>query len=313
MKKIAVAQIAPVLLDKQASIAKAISTIEEAAAKKASLVVLPECFVPGYPTWSWRLKPGVDMDSYNDIHSKLLENAVDVSAGDLAPLCEVAKACNITVSIGINEREGDFSRATLFNSNALISHEGELLNLHRKLMPTNPERMIHGIGDASGLRVTDTPIGRVGVLICWESYMPLARYSLYAQGIDVYLAPTWDNGATWQSTLQHIAREGGCYVVGVASCMHGRDVPEGFPHRKEIFPDESECINPGNASVFGPGGSCLASPEGGEERLFFVEIDPSAAAKARRTLDAAGHYSRSDVFKLEVNRQAFPPARFQDD
>ena len=313
MKKIAVAQIAPVLLDKQASIAKAISTIEEAAAKGASLVVLPECFIPGYPTWSWRLKPGGDMGFCNDIHSKLLENAVDVSAGDLASLCDVAKACNITVSIGINEREGDFSRATLFNSNALISHDGVLLNLHRKLMPTNPERMIHGIGDASGLRVTDTPVGRVGALICWESYMPLARYSLYAQGIDVYLAPTWDNSATWQSTMQHIAREGGCYVIGVASCIHGRDIPKDFPHREEIFTDEAECINPGNASVFGPGGNCLVSPEGGEERLFLVEIDPLAPAKARRSLDAAGHYSRSDVFKLEVNRQACPPARFKDD
>lgn len=313
MKTIAVAQVAPVLLNKQASIAKAISTIKEAAAKGANLVVLPECFVPGYPTWSWRLKPGGDMGVYNDIHSRLLENAVDVSAGDLAPLFEVAQACNITVSIGLNEREGDFSRATLFNSNALISHEGKLLNLHRKLMPTNPERMIHGIGDARGLRVVNTPVGRVGVLICWESYMPLARYSLYAQGVDIYLAPTWDSSATWQSTLQHISREGGCYVVGVASCMHGSNVPEDFPHREHIFPDASECINPGNASVYAPGGSCIAPPQGGEERLLLVEIDPPAAARSRRSLDAAGHYSRSDVFRLDVDRRTYPPVQFRDE
>lgn len=313
MNKIAVAQVAPVLLDKEASMAKAVTTIEEAANGGAQLVVLPECFLPGYPTWSWRLKPGGDIGCYNDIHAKFLENAVDVSAGELSPLFQTAKNCGISVSIGLNEREGDFSRATIFNSNALISHEGELLNLHRKLMPTNPERMIHGIGDARGLRVVDTPIGRVGVLICWESYMPLARYSLYAQGVDIYLAPTWDSSATWQSTLRHISREGGCYVVGVASCIYGKDVPASFPHRESVFPDDSECINPGNASVFAPGGNCISEPQGGKERLFYVDIDSAAAAKARRSLDAAGHYSRSDIFQLEVIRQTFPPIKFHDD
>lgn len=313
MKKIAVAQISPVLLDKQASIEKAIKTIEEAASEGASLVVLPECFVPGYPTWSWRLKPGGDMRIYNEIHAKLIDNSVDVAAGELSSICEAAKASNIAVSIGFNEREGEYSRATIFNSNALISHEGEVLNLHRKLMPTNPERMIHGIGDARGLRVVETPVGRIGVLICWENYMPLARYSLYAQGVDVYLAPTWDSSETWQSTLQHISREGGCYVVGVASCMHGKDVSSDFPHREHVFPDHSECINPGNASVYAPGGNCILEPQGGEERLIYVEIDVAAAAKARRSLDAAGHYSRSDIFQLEVDRRTYSPAQFVDD
>jgi nitrilase len=313
MKKIAVAQVAPVLLDKEASIAKAVVIIEEAARAEAQLVVLPECFIPGYPTWSWRLKPGADMAYYNDIHDRLLENSVDVSAGDLSPIQQAAKECSISVSIGMNEREGKFSRGTIFNSNALISHRGELLNLHRKLMPTNPERMIHGIGDARGLRVIDTPVGRVGVLICWESYMPLARYSLYAQGVDLYLAPTWDSSDIWQSTLQHIAREGGCYVVGVASCIYGKDIPMSFPHREQIFPDENECINPGKASVYAQGGRCISEPQGGEERLFYVEIDPAAAANARRSLDAAGHYSRSDIFQLEVIRHIFPPIKFHDD
>ena len=313
MKKIAVAQVAPVLLDKEASIAKAVAIIEEAARAEAQLVVLPECFIPGYPTWSWRLKPGADMSFYNDIHDRLLENSVDISAGDLSPIQQAAKEYGISVSIGMNEREGKFSRGTIFNSNALISHRGELLNLHRKLMPTNPERMIHGIGDARGLRVIDTPVGRIGVLICWESYMPLARYSLYAQGVDLYLAPTWDSSDIWQSTLQHIAREGGCYVVGVASCIYGKDIPTNFPHREQIFPDETECINPGKASVYAPGGRCISEPQGGEERLFYVEINPAAAAKARRSLDTAGHYSRSDIFQLEVIRQIFPPIKFHDD
>lgn len=313
MKKIAVAQVAPILLDKEASIAKAVSLIEQAANSGAQLLVLPECFIPGYPSWSWRLKPGADMGCYNDIHARLLENAVDVSAGDLSPLLQTAKVCDISLSIGFNEREGDFSRTTLFNSNALISHEGKLLNLHRKLMPTNPERMIHGIGDARGLHVVDTLVGRVGVLICWESYMPLARYSLYGQGVDIYLAPTWDSSDVWQSTLQHIAREGGCYVIGVASCIYGKDIPSNFPHREKIFPDESECINPGNASVYAPGGKCISEPLGGEERLFYVDIDPTAAAKARRSLDVTGHYSRSDIFQLEVIRKIFPPIQFHDD
>ena len=127
MKKIAVVQVAPILLDKEASIAKAVSLIEQAANSGAQLLVLPECFIPGYPSWSWRLKPGADMSCYNDIHARLLENAVDVSAGDLSPLLQTAKDCGISLSIGFNEREGDFSRTTLFNSNALISHEGKSL------------------------------------------------------------------------------------------------------------------------------------------------------------------------------------------
>jgi nitrilase len=140
MKQIAVAQIAPILLNRRASIDKAISTVEEAAENGASLVVFPECFIPGYPTWSWRLRPGGDMGFYTDIHAKLLENSLDVTAGDLEPLCAAAKSCGITVSMGFNEREGDFSRATIFNSNVLISHEGEIRALcsgHRCLFGTN--------------------------------------------------------------------------------------------------------------------------------------------------------------------------------
>ncbi len=313
MKRIAVAQIAPNFLDRRGTIDKAVSIVEEAAGKDASLVVFSECFVSGYPTWAWRLRPGGDMGVYTDIHARFLQSAVDVSAGDLDPLCAAAKACGIAVSIGINERDGAFSRSTLFNSNVLINHDGAVLNIHRKLMPTNPERMIHGLGDGRGLHVVDTPAGRVGVLICWENYMPLARFALYAQGVDLYLAPTWDCSATWQSSLQHIAREGGCYVIGVASCVHGRDIPADFPHRDQVFPDDGECINPGNSSAYAPGGACIAEPVGEQERLFLVEIDPDESARARRSLDAAGHYNRCDIFDLEIDRQPQAPARFRDD
>jgi nitrilase len=184
--KVAVVQSPPVLLHREATIAKVLASIDEAAKAGASLMVFPEAYVPGYPTWIWRLRPGGDMGLSSEIHARLRENAVDLARGDLQPVQEAAANCGATIVLGINELDSEFSGTTLFNTVVVIGSDGTLLNRHRKLMPTNPERMIWGMGDASGLRVVDTPAGRIGSLICWESYMPLARYALYAQNIEIY-------------------------------------------------------------------------------------------------------------------------------
>jgi nitrilase len=178
-------------------------------------------------------------------------------------------------------------------------------------MPTNPERMVWGMGDASGLKVVDTPAGRLGALICWESYMPLARYALYAQGIEIYIAPTWDTGESWLATMRHIAKEGGCWVVGTATAMQGRDVPEDFPQRDKVFTSE-EWINDGDAVVVKPMGAIAAGPHHREKGILYAEIDPEVARRARRSLDVCGHYSRPDIFSFSVDRRPLTPATFLD-
>ena len=169
-------------------------------------------------------------------------------------------------------------------------------------MPTNPERMVWGFGDGSTLNVVETAVGRLGALICWENYMPLARYALYAQNIDIYVAPTWDSGDTWLATMQHIAREGGCWVIGCATSMEAKDIPQDIPFRDELFPSADEYINSGDAVVYKPFGGIQAGPMRKEKGLLVTEIDVSAASASRRKFDVSGHYSRPDVFTLQVNR-----------
>jgi nitrilase len=241
----------------------------------------------------------------------LRENAVDLARADLRPVQDAAANCGATIVLGINEIDSEFSGTTLFNTVVMIGPDGALLNRHRKMMPTNPERMVWGMGDASGLRVVDTPAGRIGSLICWESYMPLARYALYAQDIEIYVAPTWDAGESWIVTMRHIAREAGCWVIGTATAMQGSDVPSDFPERDRLFKPE-EWINDGDAIVVNPTGAIAAGPLNRQKDILYADIDKEAARRARRSLDVCGHYSRPDIFALSVNRKSFPPASFVD-
>ncbi len=171
-------------------------------------------------------------------------------------------------------------------------------------MPTNPERMVWGLGDASGLKVQATPCGRIGTLICWESYMPLARFALYAQGVEIYIAPTYDAGDKWIGTLQHIAREGGCWVVGCGMALRAGDIPENVPGKSELYPHADEWINPGESVVIEPGGTIAAGPMRRETGILYADIDLERVGMARRSLDVAGHYARSDIFQLHVNTNA---------
>ncbi|MGA8921779.1 MAG: carbon-nitrogen hydrolase family protein [Candidatus Dormiibacterota bacterium] len=307
---VAIVQHPPVTLDRRKTLERGVKLLEEAAGRGARLVSFPETWLPGYPEWLWRLRPGNDYDLTSEIHRRLVENAVDLKAGDLKPIQAAAKRLKVTVSIGIHERDGEFSRGTLYNTVVLIGPTGEVLNRHRKLIPTNPERMVWGMGDATGLRVTATPAGRVGSLICWENYMPLARFALFAQGCEVYIAPTWDAGSTWVSTMRHIAAEGRCWVLGNGCAMRGKDIPRDFPKRAQLFPDLEGWYNPGDSVIVEPGGRVVAGPLHEQHGILYADCDPAAASAAKRTLDVAGHYGRPDIFKLEVNRERLAPVEF---
>jgi nitrilase len=274
-------------------------------------VAFAETYVPGYPEWIWRNRPK-DFGLANAIHERLLASSVDLAADELSPLRDAAKTHEVTVVVGVSEREGAFGRSTLYNTMVTIGPDGAVLNRHRKLVPTNPERMVWGQGDGSGLRVVDTPSGRVGGLICWENYMPLARYAIYSQGVEIYVAGTWDEGDAWIGSMRHIAREARAWVLSGAICAQAKDIPASFPQRSAVYPDPEEWLNSGDAVVVDPTGAIVAGPLHRERGILYADCDPARAAVARRSLDVVGHYARPDVFRLEVDRAARPPATFRD-
>ncbi|MGD8910761.1 MAG: carbon-nitrogen hydrolase family protein [Chromatiales bacterium] len=310
MSKVAVVQKAPVVLNRGASVARAIELLEQAASRGAEMIVFTEAFIPGYPAWIWRLRPGSDWGTNEALHKRLLEHAVDLESDQLAPLHQAARKHQMTVVCGMHERDHRCSRATLYNTVVVVGPDGALLNRHRKLMPTNPERMVWGAGDASGLRVINTPVGRIGCLICWENYMPLSRYALYAQGIDIYIALTYDSGDDWLCSMQHIAREAGCWVINSGNLLHATDIPDDLQERATLYPDADEWVNSGDSAIIAPGGQLVVGPLHNEEGILYAEIDIERAAMARRTLDVVGHYSRPDIFTLQVNTNAYVPVSF---
>ena len=312
MTRIAIVQQAPVFLDKTKTIEVAVNYIAQAADQGAELVVFTETFIAGYPTWLWRLRPGGDWTLSETLYQRLLNNAVNMDSDDLQPLYQAANKHGVTIVCGMEERDNKLSQATLYNTVVTIGSDGTLLNKHRKLMPTNPERMVWGFGDATGLKVVDSPAGRIGSLICWENYMPLARYALYAQNVEVYIAPTYDSGEGWIGSLQHIAREGRCYVIGCGNIMQGSDFPDDFPEKSSLYPDPDEWVNPGDSLVIAPGGEIVAGPLHKEKGMLFCDIDLEQVAVSKRALDVTGHYARPDIFTLKVNHAPQSPIEFED-
>ena len=310
--KISVVQEPPVYLDLEKTMERALGLIAKAASDGAGLVVFPEAWFPGYPTFVWRLPPGAGMGKTDEIYARLQANSIDRINGGLEPLQEAAREHGVVLVLGYQELDSGVSGSTLFNSCAIIDADGSIANNHRKLMPTNPERMVWGFGDASGLNVVETAAGRIGALICWENYMPLARFALYAQDIDILVAPTWDSGDTWLATMQHIAREGGCWVVSCATSLEVSDIPADVPYYDDLFPNKDEWINPGDAVVYKPFGGVLAGPMRREKGLLTAEIDPGAARASRRKFDVSGHYARPDIFTLTVDRRPQSPVSFKD-
>ena len=312
MTRIAVIQKAPAFLDRAECLRIAVASVAEAAAGGAQLVIFPEAFIPGYPAWVWRLRPGGDMALSDRLHRALLDNSVSLAGDDLEPLRDAARKHGVTVVCGIHERDGAFSRGTLYNTVVTLGPDGELLNRHRKLMPTNPERMVWGQGDASGLRSVPTPSGRLGALICWESYMPLVRYALYAQGLDIYIAPTYDSGDRWIASLQHIAREARCWVVSSGVAFRGADIRTAAPGLEALYPNADDWVNAGDSTVVAPNGKIAAGPLRNETGVLYADIARESIDDARRTLDVTGHYARPDLFSLHVRNAPLAPVEFTD-
>lgn len=311
MKKLAIVQAPPVFLNLNKSIEKACDYISQAAQNGADLVMFPEAYLPGYPSWVWRLRPGGDMGMCKDLHRELVNNSVDLRKDGLSQIQKAVEKSNITLAIGFQEINSESSGATMFCSYAIIGPDGKILNVHRKLVPTNPERMIWGRGDASGLNVVDTPAGRIGSLICWENYMPLSRYSLYAQGVEIYLAPTWDCGEGWQATMRHIAREGGCWVAATSTAIQCSDIPDSVPHKSDVFPDPDNWLSEGGAVLYEPFGDAVTGPMIKEKDILYSEYDLSKVIDGRRSMDVGGHYSRPDIFELNVNKNKMNNINFK--
>jgi nitrilase len=303
--KIAVVQAAPVVLDREATVSKACELIAEAGRSGARLVVFPEAFIPTYPDWVWRIPPGQHR-VLADMYAELLEQSVEIPGPVTEDLSQAARQAGVYVAMGLNERNVQASNASLYNTLLYIGPEGDLLGKHRKLVPTAPERMVWAQGDGSTLEVYDTSLGKLGGLICWENYMPLARYSLYAWGVQIYLAPTWDNGEPWLSTLRHIAKEGRVYVVGCSIAMRKQDIPDHFEFKAKYYSEVGEWINKGDSAIVSPDGKFVAGPLNAEEGILYAELDPRQMRGSKWNLDVAGHYARPDVFRLTVNKEDRP-------
>lgn len=313
----AAVQATPVWFDLDATIDKAVSLISEAASAGARLIAFPETWVPGYPTHMYG-SAGWDDASAKVAHRELMENSITVPGPELDRLCDAAREHRAMVVIGVNEREGEYSRGTLYNSMVTISDTGEVLGVHRKLIPTHAERMIWGQGDGSGLHVFDTSLGRVGGLVCWEHWMPLARFAMHAKGEQVHVATWPEVPEIHHLASRHYAFEGRCFVICVGSYMTLDDIPEDFVQRSAVlaggdFGGGDGVILPGGSGIIGPDGNWIAGPVAGKETIVYGEIDLDRVAEEQLAFDATGHYNRPDVFALTVDERAKIPARWLRD
>jgi nitrilase len=302
---VAAAQISPAFLDRDATIDRARQAIAEAGSRGARLVVFPEGFVPGYPLWVWHIASGQTKD-LRALYAELLDQSVTIPSPAVDQLCDAARDAAVYVAIGINERNAEASGTSLYNSLLFIGPDGQVLGVHRKLVPTAGERLVHAQGDGSSLRVYETPLGRIAGLVCWENYMPLARQALYDCGVHLYIAPTWDRGEPWLSTLRHIAKEGRVYVIGCCSAMRPTDLPDRLAFKATIPASANGWINPGDSVIVDPDGKVIAGPLHEAQDLLFAEVDPQRITGPRWQLDVAGHYSRPDVLSLVRRGRAVP-------
>ncbi len=303
--KIAAVQATPVYLDRDATIDKACGLIAEAGRNGACLIVFPESFVPAYPDWVWAVPPG-QVGLLNELYARLLDNAVEIPSAATQRLCQAAKRAKAHVVMGMTERNTEASGGSLYNTLLYIDAQGSILGKHRKLVPTGGERLVWAQGDGSTLEVYDTPFGKLGGLICWENYMPLARYAMYAWGTQIYVAATWDQGEPWLSTLRHIAKEGRAFVIGSCMALRKADVAEKAESVQPFYKGLGEWINGGDSAIVNPDGEVIAGPLHNEEGVLYAEVDPAQMSGPKWMLDVAGHYARPDVFELIVHTDARP-------
>ena len=295
---VACVQAEPVVLRREATLDRLAERTAEAASMGARLVVFPEAFVPVYPSSIWaKALAGWGDPRAKAAFAQLARESVELPGPASDRMAETAREHGVWLVVGVTEVDPE-RPGTLFNTLLGYSPEGELALHHRKLVPTNHERLVWGPGDGAGLRAIATPIGRIGGLICWENYMPLARFALYESGVEIYLASTADDADEWQATLVHIARESRAFVVSPSHFQRSSAYPDDFPLRDEI--EGIDVIGRGGSAILGPDGAYLAGPLYDEEGILLAELDPARLMEERQRFDPAGHYHRPDVLGLTV-------------
>lgn len=294
--RVAVAQAASLPLDPVASARKTADLIREAAGKGVRLIVFPEAFLGGYPKGNNFGAPvGMRTPEGRESYRQYYDAAINLDGEEVSTIAEATAATGMFVVIGCIERD----LGTLYCTALFFDGARGLIGKHRKLMPTAGERLIWGFGDGSTMPVFETPLGRVGAVICWENYMPALRMHMYSQGINIYCAPTADDRETWLPSMRHIAREGRCFVL--SSCQYiRRDAwPADYPC--DLGDDPDMVLMRGGSCIVDPLGEVLAGPAFDSETLLYADIDPAAIARGKYDFDATGHYARPDIFQLTVD------------
>ncbi|MCA1793916.1 MAG: carbon-nitrogen hydrolase family protein [Desulfobacteraceae bacterium] len=297
--KAAVIQACPVLFDRDKTVEKACNLIYQA--RKADIILLPEAFIPAYPRGlGFGMRVGSRDEKGRDLWQLYFDNSLAVPGPQVTILAKAARAAQAYVCIGVIEQGGASAPGTLFCTILYFGPDGTLLGKHRKLKPTGSERLIWGEGDGSTLPVFQTDIGRIGGLICWENYMPLARMAMYGQGVEFYMAPTADSRDSWQATMRHIALEGRCYVLGCNQYVEKADYPKDLICREELEA-QPDIMCRGGSVIISPMGDVLAGPLLDREDILYADLDRDDITRAKLDFDVTGHYARPDIFTLNVN------------
>ncbi len=297
--KVCLIQDSPVFFDKEKTITKVEELVKKYSKDGCELIVFPETFIPGYPRgFSFGAKIGSRTSQGRDLYAEYHKNSIDIESEDLKRLEKLAKLQKVYLVIGVTEKEN--TSGSLFCSVLYISPTDGLLGVHRKIKPTGTERLIWSEADGESLVTFQTKIGKLGGLICWENYMPLARMSMYKKGVEIYIAPTADAREEWTSTMQHIALEGRCFVLGCNQFFTKSMYPEKF---KELVKDESEDMCRGGSVIVSPLGKILAGPLFDKAGALVAEIDLNEINSSKLDFDVIGHYARDDIFRLTVINQ----------
>lgn len=301
MPKVAVVQDSPVFFNKSKTIDKIEAIVEKESAYGSELIVFPESFVPGYPRgFSFGTMVGSREDYGRELYARYYNESLDLESEDMQRLVEISQKAKAYLVIGATEKTS--ASGSLYCSMIYISPKSGLMGVHRKIKPTGQERVIWAESDGTDLVTFDTPIGRLGGLICWENYMPLARMAMYRQGVNVYIAPTADSRSNWLASMQHIALEGRCYVLACNQYFTKSMYPENLQSQ---LSSAKEDICPGGSVIVAPSGEIIAGPIYGETGVVRADLDLEQVTKMKLDFDPIGHYDRSDIFHLEVNGQ--PP------
>ena len=296
---VAVAQVAPVFLDRSATVEKACELIVDAGLAGARLIAFPAAYIPGYPLWVWSLPPG-EQGQLNRLYADLLANAVSIPSETTDRLCRIAQRARINVVMGLTECETEVASTACYNTWLYIDARGQIIGKHRSLVLAGAERLVWTPGDGSTLQAHRLPTGIVSGLLGAENFLPLARSALYAWGTQLYLASAWEYGETWLATLRHIAREGGVFVLGCGMALHTNDIPEGHPFKQLFTPGLGGWLHPGDSVIVNPDGECIAGPLHERETVLYAEIDTHQMSRPRWIQDA-----RPDVFRLTIQREPY--------